>query len=270
MKVKVIPKNNTTQQKSYDPNIENVYPDSKTYVISSVQDMDEFSYRFNHYNNYTDNNDFLSEADPKDGKTVLRIGDKLKLGDTGEWYVAGFDVEHNQTAADGTVYDNGYGIALIPVEGADVEFWDLDGTTPGGYAKSHAHTKILPRLASDLYDILGGDHLVKRTVLLNNSERPYELSGVWTTAYATLLSIKQVRGDIDSGKTGTTIYDIGEANYKLPLFDHINYKTNSDYWLRGIINGFGPYASIITANGAYAFMEPMYKPIDFRPMIYIR
>ena len=31
-----------------------------------------------------------------------------------EWEIAGFNCEHNQTAADGTVYDNGYGILLIP------------------------------------------------------------------------------------------------------------------------------------------------------------
>lgn len=68
-----------------------------------------FLSRFTHENNY------------KDGDIELAVGNRLWIGDGSSisssyklWIIAGFDIEYNQTAADGTTYMNGHGIALIP------------------------------------------------------------------------------------------------------------------------------------------------------------
>ena len=64
---------------------------------SSSTDMDVFFNRFNHDTNY------------KDGETKLSLGNYVTINDgtyNVQWEIAGFDMEHNQSAADGTVYDN--------------------------------------------------------------------------------------------------------------------------------------------------------------------
>lgn len=70
------------------------------YEISSMVDANNFCSKYNHANNYAG----------------MRLGDRIRINDGTEniiWIVAGFDCEYNHTASDGTVKDNGYGIALF-------------------------------------------------------------------------------------------------------------------------------------------------------------
>ena len=63
----------------------------------------------------------------KDGNTKLRVGNYVTIQDgtyNAVWEIAGFDMEHNQTAADGTVYDNGYGICMIPKTQLTELYWN--------------------------------------------------------------------------------------------------------------------------------------------------
>ena len=70
---------------------------------SSTADVDNFLYSCCHDTGYY-------------GAT---IGSYVTINDgtyNKEWIIAGFDCEHNKTASDGTPYDNGYGIFMIPTE----------------------------------------------------------------------------------------------------------------------------------------------------------
>ena len=217
---------------SYDANTENGYTSTPTtYTISSVADTDAFCKRFQRKYGY------------KDSEATLHIGDKVQINDgtyNVDWYVAGFDVEHNRTAIDGTAYDNGYGIALIPTTVIGKSKWNTTETIDGAYMSSFMHTSVLPGIITLLKTVLG-DHIVNRNVLLSNSIGPRSTSGSgsryyvsssyqWTTAYATLMSYYQILNKASSYK-----YDDGEANYHLPLFKSIKYyngTVNSDYWIR--------------------------------------
>lgn len=140
---------------------------STQYNLLTATDADNFFSRFNHDNLY------------RDGDTALAVGDILNLyhrggGAVGNgfWYIAGFDLEHNQTAADGTVYDNGYGICLIPKSYnsyySSDDYWGYtDIGTSGGYYSSYVH-KVAQNAADSTTESIGS-HLITRNVLLSNS-----------------------------------------------------------------------------------------------------
>ena len=261
----------------YDPN------HTLVYTINSLSDTNNFCNTYNHNNGYNG----------------LKLGQTIKINNSGYdtstpygsrtdiWYIAGFDMEHNQIAADDTIYDNGYGICLIPERyaiGANqtpISFHSNNENV--GYVGSDMHKTILPNWVNSYLKSKLGNHLINRNVLLSNriSNDSYigSSSYVWTTSYATLMSGCQLIGLKSSFMSK---YDDGEANYKLPLFNYIYSAISSGrYWLRGMFcNGYEEYkvidrggkylahtsTSVFNSNGISEYMTFRY----IRPMIYIR
>lgn len=189
---------------------------------SSASDVDTFLSRFNRSTGY------------KDGNTKLSVGNYVTIQDgtyNKVWEIAGFDMESNQLAADGTTYDNGYGICMIPHTQVTTGQWNSSDTTTGGYKSSYIHTTVLPNIVTKLKTILGS-HIVQRNVLLSSSVSSSNSNAyTWTTAHATLMSIGQMTSTFAANDNK---YDDGEANYKLPIFNSKEYKTGSDFWSRGV------------------------------------
>lgn len=221
--------------------------------------MDTFLSRFNHSTAY------------KDGNTKLRVGNYITIQDrtyNAVWMIAGFDMEHNQEAADGTIYDNGYGICLIPQTQLTKATWNADNTLAGAYKSSTMHTTHLPNIVTVLQNVLGS-HIVQRNVLLSSSVGARLISNAytWTTAYATLMSIGQMTGTFAENNNK---YDDGEANYKLPIFNFIKFKTGSDFWLRGICGGNTPCIAWSGISDGSINTRNATLPYGVRPLIYLR
>ena len=229
---------------------------------SSIEDVDNFLFSCCHDTGYY-------------GAT---IGSYVTINDgtyNKEWVIAGFDCEHNKTASDGTPYDNGYGICLIPKNSLGNYAWN--NTAINGYNGSDINTSTLPTVANNLKKVLG-DYLIERNVLLSNSRAGnpsyYANSYVWTTAYCTLMSAGQVTGTFASNRNK---YDDGEANYKLPLFNYETWSFDASLtWLRGIygINYDGGiffdgivYCLTTSGNSGYSACK---NRQGLRPLIYIR
>ena len=171
-------------------------------------------------------------------------------------------------AADGTVYDNGYGIALIPRTQLMTATWNNSNTVAGAYKASTMHTSHLPTVVSNLKKVLGS-HIVTRNVLLSKSVdgNYHSNSYVWTTAEATLMSIGQMTGTFGSNQNQ---YDDGEAYYKLPIFNSKEYKTGSTFWSRGVWGSYNHcYAWYVYSDGS---INAYYVSNTYgvRPLIYIR
>ena len=121
----------------------------------SISTVDAFFNRFNRSNGY------------KDGNIKLKLGNYVTIQDgtyNAVWEIAGFDMEHNQLAADGTIYDNGYGICMIPKTQATNAKWNNSNTLTGAYKSSTIHTTHLPNIVTKLQNVLGS-HIVQRNVL---------------------------------------------------------------------------------------------------------
>ena len=214
--------------------------------------MDTFLSTYNHANGYSN------------GTIKLTCGNTVTIQDgtyNVQWMIAGFDVEAGITS-DG-ITDNGYGIALIPVSRIFESNWNANDTLTGYYLKSTMHTTTLPTIATKLQNILGS-HLVNRNVLLRSDTFAY----TWTTAYCTLMSSYQLIGE-----SGYDKYDIGEANYKLPIFDKItNFGLDLNYrfWIRdtfGYTNKhYNAYRAIYDGTIGY---HPVSYTSGIRPLIYI-
>ena len=254
-----------------NPNLVCDFNNTIVYTISSVTDADNFCNKYNHSNNYN----------------RLQIGQRIRINDgvyNKTWYIAGFDCEYNHKASDGTIKDNGYGICLIPEVGLLKSTWtNANEITP--YMQSTMNTVTLPKVSNNLENVLG-NHLVNRNVLLSNgcggNNNPFSNSYAWTTSYCTLMSGCQLTGEI---ATYTNKYDDGEANYKLPLFDYIEYVEDdaNSFWLRGTYD-FDKYLPtydyrIFRAHQAYIDTSSQSQRVGvnyvllkkyIRPLIYIR
>ena len=131
------------------------------------------------------------------------------------------------------------------------------------YINSTIHTETLSNISSQIKTVLG-DHIVNRNVLLSSSvtfncsyaysctnkgnQTQNSTDYTWTVSDATLLSYTQLKGTNNDSYTysvqgASTLYktssienkyDIGEANYKLPLFDNQSISAGYAYWLRNI------------------------------------
>lgn len=226
---------------------------------SSISTVDAFFSRFNHSNAY------------KDGNIKLRLGNYVTIQDgtyNAVWEIAGFDTEHNQIAADGTTFDNGYGICMIPKTQATDATWNTDSILDGAYNSSTMHTSHLPGIVTKLQRVLGS-HIVQRNVLLSNSvdRNGYSNAYTWTTAYATLMSIGQMTGTFTESENK---YDDGEANYKLPIFNSKDFKTDSNFWSRGVCGGGDSYyAWSVYSDGSISDGD-VSGTYGVRPLIYLR
>ena len=229
-------------------------------IWASVSDVDKFFAKYNHANGY------------KSTIRPLRLGDYVTIRDgtyNVRWMIAGFDMEAGRAAADGTTYNNGYGICFIPKTQLTNATWNTGNTFTGAYKSSTMHTTHLPGIVTKLQGVLGS-HLIQRNVLLSNNVDGsyYSNSYTWTTAYATLMSIGQMTG---SFAKNTNKYDDGEANYKLPIFDHKEYKTGSNFWSRGVWDSTDSDYRTWYVGGSGSIGDTI---VDFmsgvRPLIYIR
>ena len=178
-------------------------------------------------------------------------------------------MESNQNAADGTVYDNGYGICLIPQTKVTDGQWNASNTLTGAYKSSTMHNTTLPNIVSKLQTILGS-HIVTRNVLLSSSvgSNNYSNAYTWTTAKATLMSIGKMNGSFAANRNK---YDDGEANYKLPIFNSKDFKTGSRFWSRGVwgYNDSNYYAWRVDSVGN--LYEGIVRGTNgVRPLIYLR
>ena len=235
-----------------DPNTK--YESKDLGVWSSISDVDAFMNQYNYLNFYEG----------------LSLGNYVTIQDgtyNAVWVIAGFDMEHNQTAADGTVYDNGYGICMIPKTQVTTGYWNTTNTTRAGYMPSYMHETLLPTVATNLKTVLG-THVVNRNVLLSSStysQTGESFSYTWTTADATLMSVGQMNGTFASYSNQ---YDDGEANYKLPLFDHEDYWTNGiSFWSRGVGTSQSPW---LVANNGFITGTRASGTYGVRPLIYLR
>mgnify|MGYP003366476701 CR=1 FL=1 len=227
---------------------------------SSIKDVDNFLSKCNHNTNYYS----------------ATIGSYVTIKDgtyNKQWIIAGFDMEHIKKAADETLYDNGYGICLIPKTSLSNVSWNSSDTSKGYYG-SDINKTTLPTVANNLKKVLGS-HLIERKVLLSNSRNDsnyYAYGYIWTTAYCTLMSMGQITGTFASARTK---YDDGEANYKLPLFNYEKWNFDAKAWLRAPW-GYN-YGSWNKGNLVYCLTtsgeEDKAGPEDkcaLRPLIYIR
>ena len=232
-----------------DPNTR--YESKNLGTWSTTSDVDAFMSTYTHDNNYTG----------------LSLGNYVTIQDgtyNAVWEIAGFDKEHNQTAADGTTYDNGYGICMIPKTIVTTGEWNTNGDTTGGYKFSTMHNTLLPSIVTTLKNVLG-NHIVNRNVLLSSKFTDGKSSAyTWTTADATLMSVGQMTGTFASHRNK---YDDGEANYKLPLFNYEEYKTSSNFWSRGVNNS--NYAWYVHSDGDINVNFAI-RTSGVRPLIYLR
>lgn len=179
-------------------------------------------------------------------------------------------MEHNQLAADGTTFDNGYGICMIPQTQVTTANWNTKSILNGAYNSSNMHTSHLPGIVTKLQRVLGS-HIVQRNVLLSSSvdENGYSNAYTWTTDYATLMSAGQMTGTFTESSNK---YDDGEANYKLPIFNSKDFKTGYDFWLRGVGGGFigtcGAWS--VDKRGSVDGNSSVINPLGVRPLIYLR
>ena len=244
----------------HDTSIPNTrYKSQNLGTLSSTADVDNFLYRCCHDTGYY-------------GAT---IGSYVTINDgvyNKEWVIAGFDMEHNATAADGSTYDNGYGICLIPKKSLGNAKWG--DSTIKGCNGSTINTSTLPTVANNLKKVLG-DHLVLRNVLLSSARDSsyYASAYEWTTAHCTLMSMGQVTGTFASNSNK---YDDGEANYKLPLFNYETWSFDVWAWLRGLHGdfdggivgyNFNVYGLTTSGGSDYKYCN---SSNGLRPLIYIR
>ena len=236
-----------------------------SYNLTSIEDANYFCNNFNHNNNYNN------------GYTKLQLGDAIRIldGTYNIYYqIAGFDCEYNRPASDGTVYDNGYGIMLVPYWYGNESmkgYWNNSDTTSGGYKSSLAQGSA-NYVGSIIKSNVLGDHLVTRKALLssrinsNGNANNFE----WVNVYATLPSLGQLFGFFNYNNT---IYDDGEANYKLPIFNYFSWAKTFDYWLRNI----GDYSdthykvyNIMKQSGYHILNYVMSDEKYYMPLLYIR
>ena len=249
---------NSIINNNYDPN------NTLIATFNTISDVDQFCNQYCHDNKYNG----------------LKIGQKIRIkcgSNDVYWYIAGFDCEYNHTASDGSIKDNGYGICLIPVGVLEEYSMFHNSNSPIGYANADIQKNMSQLLQNQLIKTLGS-HLINRNVLLSNVVNPttgLSTSYIWTTSYVTLMSGCQLTGEIAKYSNK---YDDGEANYKLPLFNYINFYVDmgmaGSYWTRGIAGESGgyyrAYMTSMSSNSLDATRIISHGIYGARPMIYIR
>lgn len=218
-----------------------------------------------------DVNTFLDACNHVTGYYGATIGSYVTINDgtyNKEWVIAGFDMEHNKIYLDG-IYDNGYGICLIPKNSLGNYAWSykVNGYT-SDYKNSDMNKTILPEVANNLKKILG-DHLIERRVILSSARNSnyYASAYSWTTAYCTLMSAGQITGTFFSNSNK---YDDGEANYKLPLFNYETWSFDAIAWLRGLHNKSGNAGVYCIDTSGNLNKIRSDESHGLRPLIYIR
>ena len=241
----------------FDPNYTLIY------TINSVTDTNQFCNTYNHDNNYNG----------------LKLGQRIQINDgtyNKAWYIAGFDCEYNHTASDGSIKDNGYGICLIPEDTLIETKWN-NTNVDTAYINSSIHYSCI-NIGNTFHNILGS-HIIKRNVLLGSGFIKDQYDGTnkytWTTSYCELLTTNQIIGRMNT-ECGNK-YDKGEANYKLPLFNEINFTKylekylHESYWLREFCgHKYGYHTGAYNGWGVLLSMSYVINQNGLNTMIYIR
>lgn len=253
-------------------------------------------------NSVADANNFCNQYNHNNGYNGLKLGQRIDIkygSSTKQFYIVGFDTESSRYASDGTLYDNGYGISLIPVSGIGVYGAWNNSSSATPYIYSSMHTSILQTVSSGLQSVLGS-HLINRKVLLGSGiDRSLEnnRTGVctneytWTTAHCTLMSLHQymgcgyyyIKNDLGASAKYDILYDTygtGEANYQLPIFSFDYYKWTefgTKHCLRNIIydNSDHIYKSFMLFSIGLGIkiittLENINSSCNIMPLIYIR
>ena len=216
----------------YDPN------HTLIATFNSISDTNNFCNMYNHDNRYNG----------------LKLGQRIQINDGSynkAWYIAGFDCEYNNIASDGTPNNNGYGICLFPEN--ELFSGKYNSKTPSygySYTEVSIHTSTLPTVANNLRNILD-DHLINRNVLLCTQSANGYYNYQWFKSYAELISVGQVIGVFGFHNSS---YDDGEANYQLPLFNHL-WPSSRYIWTRNKnASALNEYPFVINGNvpGTYS------------------
>lgn len=250
-------------QNTIDPNTICDFDYNIVATFNSLTDVNQFCNSYTHANNYNG----------------LMIGNRIQINDgtyNKLWYIAGFDLEYDRQASDGSIYDNGYGICLVPASGLLDDIWANPSTTPTSYIDSSMHKSTLPTISSNLQNILG-DHLINRNVLLNSAVTTsgYVSAYTWTTAYCTLMVQYQIDPIGINYRSGE-----GEATYFIPLFRFLPNPTflqdiDNSVWLRtpsGRTPQYGYYVYNVEIIGwnNNNLTTTTNNICNVRPLIYIR
>jgi len=179
------------------------------------------------------------------------------------WVIVGFDIEDGRGDT-----NSGKGIGLIPYVYNDkmASYMNSSNVTTGGYQGSYMHNTTLPAIAAKLNNILGS-HMIERRILTTNGvANGVSNNWSWESQKLSLLSEVQVYGSAVFGSSG---YDVGEACYKLPIFNYVGHSSfiRSGFWLRAVVSasGFAIATSSGNATDNYA------SGVSWvRPLLYIR
>lgn len=231
-------------------------------------DVQWFFSIFNHNNGYTNFGQHIK----------LGMGIVIQDGTyNATWDIAGFDIFSKRQAADGTTIDDGYGIALIPRTSlANSQMATSYSSVPAGYLGCTPMQNTLSDIQTKLEAVLK-DHLVSRNVYLSNAANSNGCtSAKWTTAKLTLMSVTQLDGRSWGGVgSGYSIYDVGEANQKLPIFNYERYwlPYREWYWTRGVYGIWNnSYASAwhVGGGGLLYGGVSVTNSSGVRPLIYVK
>ena len=227
--------------------------------ISSVSEADSF------FGQFSSSNDWKG----------LSLGNYITINDgtyNKVWMIADFNGNLNK--GDSSIGTKSIG--LIPrSEGLLTSYMNSTNTTKGGFVGSYMWKTTIPAVNTNLQKVLGS-HLLKRRCLLSNSINTSGASPAvagwtggsngwaWTDAYACLMSEVQVYGSSVFGGG----YDVGEACYKLPVFNFINFNEygRAYFWLRAVTSST-VFAS--ATNDGSAGGDGASYSLWVRPLIYV-
>lgn len=131
---------------------------------------------------------------------------------------------------------------MIPTESL-YNYTSLNMAFDNGYMNTGTHKNINKALSSSFASNVSilRNHLIKRRMLLSNSATyysGYKTTGYeWTTGYGALMSVGQITGTFGANNT---VYDDGEANYKLPYFNFTTWQFGDYSLLRGLADSSDP------------------------------
>ena len=193
----------------------------------------------------TEANTFFAQYSADNDWKGLSLGNYITINDgtyNKVWMIADFNGNLNK--GDSTIGTKSIG--LIPrSEGLLTGYMNSTNTTANGFKGSYMWTTTIPTVVTNLQKVLGS-HLLKRRILISNAINTNTHASVggwtgrasgweWVDCYASIMSEVQVYGSSVFGGG----FDVGEANYKLPVFNFINYNQygRATFWLRAVASG---------------------------------
>ena len=206
---------------------------------------------------------FLSDHKVSTGEFEdLYLGDYLTIQDgtyNKAWEIVAFDHYLHKGDTDLTTHH----IVLMPKVNLTTSYMNSSNTTSGGYAGSYMHSTVIPTVNTKLTAILGS-HLLTRRALLSTSMSTSlaSMAGAgntgaannwaWSDVKACLASEVEIYGSM---VLSSSLYDVGEACEKLPIFNFKGHSHEREYfWLRAVCTStsfcYAHGAGVASCNGA--------------------